>query len=831
MSFLGAIRNFRSLVPRSKGLLFFASAVLIFHVFSISAVSQISVVTQHYDNVRTGQNTQETILTPANVNSVQFGKLFTQNLDGQMPGQPLYVPNVFIPALNSTHNVVYAATMHDSVYAFDADSNQGSNALPLWQVSFLDSANGVTTVPQSDEGCSVGYTEFGIQGTPVIDPTQNAMYLVAVTKENGSYVHRLHALDLGTGEELFGGPVVITASVVVSGTTYAFVDKYQQQRTGLLLQNGVVSIGFGSPGCNKQTEMGWVMGYGQGTLKPAGAFDASPGVDASAVWLSGGGLAGDGAGNIYFSTGDGLFDGPGGTHFGDSVLKLTQDNGELNLADSFTPYNQLYFQQNDLDVSSGLVQLLPEQPDGSNFVLAIDKNGTAYLLDQNNLGGYDPAGDFQIPQELAVPVLGEVHAGLTYWNNTIYIAAYTTQVMAYSFTKDRLSLQPTSQTPEVTSNPQGGIVSSNGVQNGIFWYVSSPTSKLFAFNANNLATEYYDSAMAGKRDTLSAAVNFEMPIVANGRVYVDGKTQLTVFGLLPAFIPSAGNNQTAAVGTTLPIAFQAVLQDPYSGKPIQTSGILVTFTANGKAGSFSNPNAVTNSSGIATTSYTLSDKPGTYTITASSVGYASATYTVTATTGPPATFSIDSGNSQKAALKSPLPLPLSVKVKDAHGNAVSGVSVTFTDGGAGGSFSQLTATTDASGVATTSYTTGTVAGVVDITASMAGLPSVVFKETVLAGTPVSLAISSGNNQTVKTGAATGKLLQVLIEDRYGNPVPGISVTYSDGGAGGSFSVDPAVTSSKGIAGSRYTASNQEGTVTVTASAPGLPSVLFTIIVD
>ncbi|MFY9661111.1 MAG: hypothetical protein WAJ97_10845, partial [Terriglobales bacterium] len=626
---------------RTKAFFCTAATVLFLLSWNSAAVSQISVLTQHYDNARTGQNTRETILTPANVNAVQFGKLFTQSLDGQMPAQPLYVPNVFIPATNSTHNVMYAVTMHDGIYAFDADNNQGSNTSPLWYVSLL--TNGATTVPQSDQGCSIDYTEFGIQGTPVIDTTLHAIFFLAMTVENGSYVHRLHALDLGTGEELFGGPVVIAASVVVDGLTYPFVDHYQQQRPGLLLQNGTIYIGFGSPGCNIPTEMGWVMAYNEQTLQQVGVFDTSPGVEASAVWLSGGGLAGDGAGNIYFSTGDGLFDGPGGTHYGDSVIELNQGDGVLNLVSSFTPYNQKFFQENDLDVSSGLVQLLPQQPDGSNFVLSIDKNGTTYLLNQNSLGGYNSLSDTQIPQELDVPVNGEVHAGLTYWNNNIYIAAYQTRVAAYSFANDQISLTPTSQTPASTANPQGGIVSSSGQTNGIYWYVTVPTAHLLAFDATNLANQFYSSTTAANnRDALGSVVHFEMPVVANGKVYVNGKTQLTVYGLLPIITATAGNNQSGLVGTTLPIALQTALQDPYSGNPIQTSGIPITFTANNKTGSFSNPSAVTGSTGTASTSYTLPPKAATVTITASSPGYASATFVVTSTstgqTGQTITF-------------------------------------------------------------------------------------------------------------------------------------------------------------------------------------------------
>lgn len=792
------------------------------------ATAQISVLTQHYDNARTGQNTQETILTHANVNSAQFGKLFTQTLDGQEAAQPLYVPNVFISSTNSTHNVVFVATMHDSVYAFDADNNQGNNASPLWSVNFLDVDDGITTVPGADENCGIAnYSEFGIQGTPVIDSLLNAIYVLAMTKENGTYVHRLHALDLSTGAELFGGPVVVSASVVVDGVAYPFIDRFQQQRPGLLLQGGNVYIGFGGPGCNIQTENGWAMAYSASTLQQVGVFNVSPGHDASAIWQSGGGLAGDGEGNIYFSTGDGLFDGPGGTHFGDSVIKLNQGEGILSLADYFTPYNQLYFQENDLDLSSGNVQLLPQQPDGSNFVLAIDKNGTAYLLNRNDLGGYNPVGDVQIAQELDVPVLGEVHNGLTYWNNTIYIAADQTPTKAYSFTNDAISSTPTSQTPKATAQASGGIVSSNGTQNGIFWYAASPTNRLFAFDATNLAHELYDNSMAGNRDSLTPLVHFGMPIVANGKVYVNGKTQLSVFGLLPLLAPTAGNNQSGVAGTALPIALQAQLQDPYTG-PITTAGVPVTFSSS--SGSFAAPNATTDDTGTVSTTYTLPPTPGTYTIKASSPGYATATFTVTATVGTPTVMSIKSGNFQKAAAGTALPLPLSVTVKDAKGHLVQGVSVSFSDGGAGGTLSPATATTNASGVATSNYTVGTMAQAVHITASTAGVASVSFTETAQAGKPFSMVISSGNNQTVKAGKKTVQQLKVLVEDQYSNPVAGASVTYNDGGIGGSFSVNPAITS-LGIAGTFYTAPQQPGTATITASTPGVTSVQFTLNVD
>ena len=452
-------------------------------------------------------------------------------------------------------------------------------------------------------------------------------------------------------------------------------------------------------------------------------------------------------------------------------------------------------------------------------------------MNESQLGGYSDLAD-NIVQEIVPPAAEEVHGGLTYWNDNVYVAAYNLPVAAYSFNSGSgglLSLAPTSQTPRVTAHPQGGIVSSNGTNDAIFSYVSVPTSILFAFDATNLANEFYDSTMAGARDKFGPTVHYEMPVVADGRVYINGETKLSVFGLLPDLAATAGNNQTGVVKTKLPITLQAQLQSPYSGA-IKTSGIPVTFKVTGGAGTLSNPEATTNSSGIASTSYTLPPKPATYTITASSPGYASATFTETATLGAPASLAISSGNQQKEAVASQLDEPLKVRVKDSAGNGVPGLAVSFSDGGAGGTVSSPTATTDSSGYATTSYKTGTKAGTVSITASVTGLKSVVFKETVLSGPATTMSVYSGNNQSVKAGATAPKELEVLVVDKYSNPVNEVSVTYNAGGAGGSFSPNPAETNPKGIAGTRYTTPTKTGTVTVTASASGLSSVQFTITV-
>ena len=470
---------------------------------------------------------------------------------------------------------------------------------------------------------------------------------------------------------------------------------------------------------------------------------------------------------------------------------------------------------------------MPPGPEG-NYAITIDKNGSLYLVNQNDLGQYNPVSNSQIVQEVDVPVGGEVHGGLTFWNNTVYVMADETPVMAYPLSNGQLSLQPTMQTPKANVGSHGGIVSSNGGTNAIFWYANSPSGVLYAFDATNLAHEFYDSHMVDERDKVGPVVHFEMPTVADGRVYLNGQTQLTVFGLLPAITAAAGNNQTGVVATPLNLPLQAALQDPYSGEPIQTAGIPVSFSDGRKGGSFSNPNPTTDNNGIATTYYTLPKKPGTYTITASSLGYATATYTETAATSAPASISISSGNSQKGAVASPLPNPLSVKVKDNAGNGLPGVQVNFSDGGAGGTLSPSTAVTNSSGIATTTYTTGTRPMTVQIAASVAQLQPAVFKEIVIAGSAATLNISSGNNQSGRAGASLAKPLQVLAVDQFDNPTPATPITFDDGGADGTFTPDPASTNRKGMAQSHYKTPPVAGTLSVTASTPGASAVTFTV---
>ena len=351
-------------------------ALLLCLTVSSAASAQIpspGVFTYHNDPARTGQNVNETILTPITATSTTFGKLFADPVDGQLYAQPLYVANVAIPA-QGIHNVVYAATENDTVYAFDADV-QGA---PLWQTSLL--VNGGTPVPSSDlppypgEGtsCTVVVPVIGVTGTPVIDPTTNTLYVVAKTKEGPpdvpAYVQRLHALDLATGAEKFGGPVTIAATVPGTGdgsdgTTLTFDPLHHLNRPGLALVNGVVYVAFGSL-CDDYPFHGWLFGYDAGLLTQVGVFVTTPNGGGGGVWQSGGSVAADAGNNLYVMTGNGTFDADqGGVDFGDSVLELSP--ATLTVADSFTPFDQATWDPNDLDLGSGAPVVLPDQSDAA----------------------------------------------------------------------------------------------------------------------------------------------------------------------------------------------------------------------------------------------------------------------------------------------------------------------------------------------------------------------------------------------------------------------------------------------------------------------------------
>jgi len=583
-------------------------------LIAASAAGQVSVTTEHNDNSRTGQNVSETYLTPGNVTSKYFGKLFTQKVDGLVVAQPLYMPGVVIGGA-STHNVVFAATQHDTVFAFDADNNQGSNASPLWTASFINPGAGITPESSADQGCGpeTGFTEIGIMGTPAIDATTNTLYVVAKTNENGSYIFRLHALDITTGQEKFGGPVGISGSVVNSfGASVPFVTKHQAQRPGLLLLNGNVYIGFGSNGCDHNAH-GWVFAYDAASLRQTGVFNTTPDVkEGGSVWQSGAGLAGDAAGNVYFASAAlGDFDAnTGGMDFGDTVLKLNLSGGPLTWVDYFTPFNQDFLNAGDLDLGSGGVVLLPDQTTGPpHLLLAAGKESVIYLVNRDNMGEFNVNGD-NVVQEITAN-LGQVYSIPVYWNGMVYYLGTNNHTLqAYSLTNGLLSTSPVLQ-----SIPLGGrglpSLSANGTTNGILWLLRGPNHAaplLTAFNTANLAITYSSNQAVGNRDNVGPIAHFATPTIANGKVYVGTTTQLAVYGLMSILKATGGSGQTGAAGTTLPKPLSVKAIDAYSGNVIP--GVTVTFSDGGAGGTFGNPTPVTGSDGMASTTYTLPSNPG-----------------------------------------------------------------------------------------------------------------------------------------------------------------------------------------------------------------------------
>jgi hypothetical protein len=512
------------------------------------------VFTFHNDNFRTGQNLNETVLSPANVNSASFGKLFSYTLDGLTFASPLYVAGVAIPG-KGTHNVVYVATEHDSVYAFDAD---GLTNGPLWQVSFINPTSGVTTVPSadSDPGEDIP-NEVGITGTPVIDPVSGTLYVVAATKEvsgTTTYVQRLHALDIATGAEKFGAPVVIQATVAgtgpgSSGGQVPFDPLHENQRGGLFLTDGMVCFVFGSHG-DVEPYYGWLLGYTATNVQhQVLVYNAAPNAGKAGIWMDGDGPAVDASGNLYFITGDGLFDASsGGTDYGDSFVRLSSAGA---VSDYFTPMVQGELFTNNGDLGSGGVLLLPDQagPHMHELVSA-GKNGTIYLMDRDNMGHYNVSSD-QIVQSLE-NIFQKNNGNDTgnfgspvYYNGSVYFCAVSDHVKAFQLSSGLLSTNPISQSAASFSYPGAMLAASgNGNSNGILWAVQrnglTTPCTLHAYDAGNLANELYNSDQAGSRDSAGADAKWAIPLVVNGKVYVATQNesvttmnQLTVYGLLP----------------------------------------------------------------------------------------------------------------------------------------------------------------------------------------------------------------------------------------------------------------------------------------------------------
>lgn len=522
-----------------------ATIAVVLAIMSLAGVraqaqTYTGVLTWHNDNQRTGQNLSETILTPANVNPKEFGKLFSYTVDGQIYAQPLYVSSVTIPS-QGVHNVVYVETENDSVYAFDAD---GLSATPLWQVSLI--LNGGTAVPCGATGaCSAISPVFGITGTPVIDGTTGTMYLVAFTAENGSWIQRLHALDITTGAEKFGGPVLIQASVSGTGGgsvggVVTFDAIHESQRTALLLSNGIVYMGWGT--FAYAPWHGWMMGYNAATLQQVAVWNDTANGKRGGIWNSGSGFSTDSEGNIFVMTGDGTFDAnTGGTEYGDSFVRLTPTGASgLTPVDYFTPFNQAYLSTNDLDVGSGGAMIVPTQTGNyPDEIIGAGKEGMIFVVDRDNMGGYSSTTNNNI--QTVTSSSNGFWSSPAYWNGYVYYVGSGSPLSAYTLTSGLLSSSPVAQSATTFTYPGATpSISANGTTKGIVWMIQDPSGQpkggapavLRAFEATNVAKQLYGSSQEGTRDTAGPGVKFAVPTIFNGKVYVGTQTQLDVYGLL-----------------------------------------------------------------------------------------------------------------------------------------------------------------------------------------------------------------------------------------------------------------------------------------------------------
>jgi hypothetical protein len=490
-------------------------------------------VTWHYDNSRSGLNPNETILTPTNVKSTTFGKVGQFTVDGSIDGQILYLNQVNIPGVG-TKNVVYFATENDSVYALDADSITGTSATVLWKKSTL--LSGETTATGLPCGNIV---PSGILATPVIDRSRNAIYVVA-NSENAAHTffHRIHALDLTTGLELFGGPTTIAPTSPSQSGTVTF-DPAPQHDRGALLESGntIYTVWSGLDGdCG--TYYAWVVGFSADTLAQSRAVNLTPDVKGGGIWMGGGGPAADSSGSIYAITGNGFGStGPSGADYPNSFVRFPA-SGVFSVADFFAPDNTIMDDTDDLDFGSAGPLLLPDLVDTAvppvthHLAVGAGKDGVMYVLNRDNMGQYNSMNNTVYQQ---FPLAHGNFSTPVYFNNAVYVGPAQSAFASYSITNAKLAMTPSTVSAHVFSFP-GPVasISSNGTTNGIVWALDVGAGILFAYDPTNLANEFYDSTQAaGSRDSFAPlGSHFITPMVSNGKVYFGTGTTIVVFGLL-----------------------------------------------------------------------------------------------------------------------------------------------------------------------------------------------------------------------------------------------------------------------------------------------------------
>jgi hypothetical protein len=553
-----------------------------------AAPASTAVTTLRNDNGRSGQYTNETVLNDANVNQTQFGKRVSYPVDGQLYAQPLYVPGLSIGG--GTHNVVFAASENDSVYAFDADAT--SAVAPLWRTSLLPS--GATAVPNSVLNCGDLQPIIGITSTPVIDTSTGTMYVVAYSDEGGSLVYRLHALDITTGKDR-SPAIVIQGSVPgtgagSSGGTLTFDPKLERQRVGLLFANGKVYIAFASF-CDIGSYHGWIFSYTfNGTaFQQVNAYNDTPNGIQGGIWGGDGALVADPSANVYYASGNGTFDAnTGGADMGDSFVRL---NASLQRQDSFTPFNQSCLSQGDQDLGSGGPLLLP----AANALISAGKEGRPYVVSTTSMGGFTADPNLvcggtdanrtdidKVQQELAPGTVGPLFGTPAFCNcpsgQFVYFAQSNGPTRAFTWSGGKLSTAPTSMTSANGGDP---VVSSNGTASGtaIVWNLDFGAT-LHAYDPTNLAHELYDSGQNASRDGLSGYVKFSSVMVTNGQVFVGLSSSLAIFGLLgtPPPPPPPPTSVPLRINSGGPAVSPFVADELFSGGTAVTANKTVDLT-------------------------------------------------------------------------------------------------------------------------------------------------------------------------------------------------------------------------------------------------------------
>jgi hypothetical protein len=505
------------------------------------------VTTYHFDNARDGLNAQETILTPANVTSATFGRIgagFFQG-DGKVDAQPLYLAGLNVGG--TATNVLYMATEHGSLYAFNADSGT-----QLWKTSLLGS--GETT--SDAHNCGQITPEIGITSTPVIDRAKGTIFAVGMSKDTkGAYHQRLHALSLTSGAELPGSPAEITGSYPGTGAASAngmvpFSPGQYAERAGLLLLNGTIYLSWTSH-CDYAPYTGWVMAYSETTLQQTAILNLTPNGSDGSIWMAGNGLAADAGGNIYFLDANGTMDPsfeangfPTKQDYGNAMMKLSTAGGKLAVADFFEPYNSIAESNADIDMGSGGAMLLPDLTDANgnvrHLIVGAGKDRNIFVGDRDNLGKFNQktADNSNLYQDIPNALANGAWSSPTYFNGTVYYAGQNDTLKAFPITQAMLATTPSSQSAVVFPYPGSTpSISANGTQNAIVWAVESNVGQLnvlHAYDATNVSRELYNSTQAaGGRDNFGNGNKFITPVIVNGKVFVGTQTGVAEFGLLP----------------------------------------------------------------------------------------------------------------------------------------------------------------------------------------------------------------------------------------------------------------------------------------------------------